>query len=149
MTVKRNARVAWVDGLRFVGEAGSGHAIVVDAQHGAEDGSTGPSPMELLLLGLAGCTAADVVHMLKRRRQSVTGVRVEVEGERAEEHPRIYTSITLHYRITGQELSEKAVVDSIELSQEKYCSASAMLKKTAQMSYSYEIFEEKNVRTAD
>jgi putative redox protein len=136
------AQVTWVDGLQFVGEAGSGHAIVLDGKESAGGRDTGTRPMELLLIALAGCTAMDVVHILRRKRQQVTGVQIKVEGERAEEHPRVYTTIKLIYVVKGRALSEKAVVDSIELSQDKYCSASAMLKQSAELTYEYQIIEE-------
>ena len=136
------AQVTWVDGLQFVGEAGSGHAIVLDGKESAGGRGTGTRPMELLLIALAGCTAMDVVHILRRKRQQVTGVQVKVEGERAEEHPRVYTTIKLVYVVKGRALSEKAVVDSIELSQNKYCSASAMLEQSAELTYEYQIIEE-------
>jgi putative redox protein len=136
------AQVNWVEGMQFVGEASSGHAIVLDGRAEAGGRDTGLRPMELLLVGLAGCTAMDVLHILRRKRQQVSGLQVKVEGERAEEHPRVYTQIKLEYIVTGRELSDKAVVDAIELSEGKYCSASAMLSKTAEISYSYQIKQE-------
>jgi putative redox protein len=128
--------------MQFVGEAGSGHAIVLDGRESSGGRDTGLSPMELILVGLAGCTAMDVVHILRRKRQQVTDVQVKVEAERADEHPRVYNEIKLEYIVRGHKLSEKAVVDSIELSEKKYCSASAMLAKSAEMSYSYQIVQE-------
>jgi len=136
------AQVTWVDGMQFVGEAGSGHAIVLDGRESVGGRDTGARPMELLLVGLAGCTAMDVKFILQRRRQKVTGVQVKVEAERAEEHPKVYTQIKLNYIVRGHNLSEKAVVDTIEQSEGKYCSASAMLGKTADISYTYQIIEE-------
>jgi putative redox protein len=138
------AQVTWVEGMQFVGEAGSGHAIVLDGRESVGGRDTGLRPLELMLVGLAGCTAMDVVHILRRRRQQVTDVQVKVEAERADEHPRVYTQIKLEYIVRGHNLTEKAVVDSIELSEKKYCSASAMLSKTAEMSYSYQIIEGEN-----
>jgi putative redox protein len=137
------AQVTWVEGMQFVAEAGSGHAVVLDARAEVGGRNTGMRPMELMLVGLAGCTAMDVVHILKRKRQQVTDLQVNVKGERAEQHPRVYTSITLEYIVKGHELSEKAVTDAIELSEKRYCSASAMLGKTANISYSYHIVDEK------
>jgi putative redox protein len=136
------AQVTWVEGMQFVGEAGSGHAIVLDTGEIGGGRNTGSSPMELLLIGLAGCTAVDVKHILQRRRQKVTGVRVKVEAERADDYPRVYTNIKLEYTVRGRDISEKAVVDSIELSKHKYCSASAMFEKTADISYTYQIIQE-------
>jgi putative redox protein len=95
-----------------------------------------------MLIGLAGCTAMDVKFILQRKRQHVTGVQVKAEAERADEHPKVYTSIKLEYIVRGRDLSEKAVVDSIELSEQKYCSASAMLSRTADISYTYQIIQE-------
>lgn len=136
------AQVTWVDGMQFVGEAGSGHAIVLDGKESVGGRDTGARPLELLLVGLAGCTAMDVKFILQRRRQKVTGVQVKVEAERAEDHPKVYTEIKLEYIVRGHNLSEKAVVDTIEQSEGKYCSASAMLGKTADISYTYQIIEE-------
>jgi putative redox protein len=146
MPDKSTAQVTWIEGLQFVGEAGSGHAIVLDGRESAGGRNTGLRPMELLLVGLAGCTAMDVVHILKRKRQRVSDVQVKVEAVRAEEHPKVYTQIQLKYVVRGQGLLEKAVVDSIELSEGKYCSASAMLGKTAEISYTYEIVQEPDGR---
>lgn len=140
--MKNTAQVTWVDGMQFVGEAGSGHAIVLDGRESVGGRNTGIRPMELLLVGLAGCTAMDVKHILQRKRQQIIGVQVQVSGERAEEHPKVYVSIKLTYIVRGRSLSEKAVVDAIELSETKYCSASAILDKTADISYDYEIIEE-------
>jgi putative redox protein len=140
--VDSTAQVTWVEGMQFVGEAGSGHAIVLDGTDAAGGRNTGLRPMELLLVGLAGCTAMDVKHILKRKRQPLTGVQVKVEAARADEHPRVFTHIKLEYIVSGRGLSEKAVKDSIKLSEKTYCSASAMLGKTAEISHSYQIVEE-------
>jgi putative redox protein len=136
------AQVTWVDGMQFVGESGSGHGIVLDGRESVGGRDTGPRPLELMLIGLAGCTAMDVKFILQRKRQQVTGVQVKAEAERADEHPKVYTSIKLEYIVRGRDLSEKAVVDSIELSEQKYCSASAMLSRTADISYTYQIIQE-------
>jgi putative redox protein len=136
-----SAQVTWIDGMQFVGEAGSGHAIVLDGRESVGGRNTGLRPMELLLVGLAGCTAMDVVHILRRKRQGVTDLQVRIEAERADEHPRVFTTIKLQYVVRGRDLSPKAVKDSIELSQEKYCSASAMLGAVAEISYSFEIVQ--------
>jgi len=135
MTVE--ASVTWVEDRRFVGVASSGHAIVLD---GSEQ-KTGPSPMELLLLGLAGCTAADVLEILHKKRQSITRVEVHVRAERAENPPRVYTDIHLEYIVCGHAVSDKAVRDAIRLSKDKYCSASAMLGKTAAITSSHRVEE--------
>lgn len=132
------AKVTWVEDRRFVGQASSGHAIVVDGS--AE--KLGPSPMELLLIGMAGCTAYDVLGILQKKRQMVTGVEVHVRAERADEFPKVYTTIAMEYIVQGREIKSKAVEDAIRLSKEKYCSASIMLGKTAQITTSYRIEQE-------
>ena len=137
------AKVTWVGpGLRLVGEASSGPAIVIDHVLKGEDRQeTGPRPMELLLIGLAGCTAMDVVSILKKKRQSFTGLEVRVTAERAETHPKVYTRIHLEFVVKGKGADPRAVERSIELSQTKYCSASAMLSKVAEITTSYRIVE--------
>jgi putative redox protein len=132
------ARVTWVEDSRFVGSASSGHAVVVDGS--AE--KLGPSPMELLLIGMAGCTAYDVMSILEKKRQEVTGLEVNARAERAEEPPRVYTDIEVEYVLRGRDIKPKAVDDAIRLSEEKYCSASVMLGKTARITTSYRIVEE-------
>jgi putative redox protein len=132
------AKVTWVEDRRFVGRASSGHAVVVDAS--AE--KQGASPMELLLIGMAGCTAYDVMSILEKKRQTVTGLEVSARAERAEEPPRVYTTIEVEYVLRGRDIKPKAVKDAIRLSEEKYCSASIMLGRTAQITTSYRIEEE-------
>ncbi|MGD9047010.1 MAG: OsmC family protein [Anaerolineae bacterium] len=129
------AKVTWVEDRRFVGQASSGHAVVLDGS--AE--KLGPSPMELMLIGMAGCTAYDVAAILGKKRQEVTGLEVSARAERAEEPPRVYTRIEIEYRVRGRAIRPKAVEDAIRLSKEKYCSASIMLGKTAEISTSYRI----------
>jgi putative redox protein len=129
-----NALAQWTDAERFIGQASSGHAIVVDA---GEDKS-GNSPMELVLVGLCGCTASDVVSILRKKRQAFTSVQVRAEAQRAEEPPRVFTEIKLVYRVAG-EVDRKAVEDAVRLSKEKYCSVSQMLEKTARIAYEIEL----------
>lgn len=131
----KTAKVTWVEGMQFVAEAGSGHAIVIDGEPANGGRNTGTRPMELVLEGLAGCTAMDVIHILRRKRQNVTGLEVKVEGERADTHPKVYIRIHITYIVRGRQLSEKAVHDAVNLSKDKYCSVSAMLKSTADISY--------------
>lgn len=133
-----DAKVTWVEDKRFVGQASSGHAVVLDA--GVE--KLGSSPMELLLIGLAGCTAYDVLSILQKKKQGVTGLEVSARAERAEEPPRVYTAIEVEYVVRGQGIKPKAVEDAIRLSDEKYCSASAMVGKTACITTRYRIVEE-------
>ena len=132
------AKVTWIQDRRFVGQASSGHAIVVDGS--AE--KLGPSPMELLLIGLVGCTAYDVIGILQKKRQAVAGLRVSARAERADESPRIYTAIEVEYVVRGRDIKPKAVEDAIRLSKETYWSASIMLGKTAHITTSYRIEEE-------
>lgn len=131
------ARVAWLEDRRFVGSASSGHAVVVD---GSEE-KQGPSPMELLLIGAAACTAYDVVNILEKKRQAVTGVEVRAEASRAENPPRVFTEIHLEYVVRGRDVSTKAVEDAIRLSERKYCSATSMLGETARITTGYRIEE--------
>jgi putative redox protein len=135
------ARVKWVDGLMFVGESGSGHAVVMDGapEHGGRD--LGLRPMEMLLLGLGGCTAIDVMLILKKGREAVADCAIEIEAERADTDPKIFTRIHLHYVLTGRNLARPKVERAIELSAEKYCSASAMLARAAEITHDFEIRE--------
>ena len=121
------ARLKWVDGERFVVSASSGHAIVSDASS-----ATAPNPMELVLMALCGCTASDVVSILRKKREPFTGVEVRAEAERAPEPPRVYTSVKLIYTVSGT-VTRKAVEDAVRLSEQKYCSVSAMLKSTTRI----------------
>ncbi len=129
------AKVQWVGLEQFVAVGPSGHAVPLDSDR---ERNTAPGPMELLLLGLGACTASDVVSILKKKRQKLESLEVEVGGDRAEESPRVWTRLELVYRLKG-ELDEKAVQDAIELSENKYCSVAAMLRKTAPIQYRYEI----------
>lgn len=130
------ASALWTDGDRFVGWASSGHAIVVDAG----DTKSAPSPMELVLIGLCGCTASDVISILRKKREPFTRLEVTAEAERAPEPPKVYTSIKLRYRIAGR-VSQKAAEDAVRLSKEKYCSVSQMLAKTAKITSEIELAE--------
>jgi putative redox protein len=131
------ARVAWVNEMQFVAETGSGHSLVLESG----GSNRAPSPMEMLLVGMAGCTAVDVVHILRRMRQLVTDVQVNVKGVRAEKPPRIYTDIEVEYVVTGRGLSEEKVRRAVELSETTYCSASAMLGKTATITNAIRVLE--------
>ncbi len=128
------ASALWTDAERFVGVASSGHAIVVDAG----DVRSASSPMELVLIGLCGCTASDVVSILRKKREPFTGIEVTAEAERAPDPPRVYTSIKLRYRIAGK-VSRKAAEDAVRLSKEKYCSVSQMLVTTARITAEIEL----------
>lgn len=130
------ASASWTDKERFLGQASSGHAIVVDA--GSEKSANGP--MDLVLIGLCSCTAVDVVNILSKKREPFTGVRVHAVAERAAAPPKVFTKIKLVYRVTGR-VSKKAVEDAVRLSGEKYCSVAGMLKTTAQITYAIELAE--------
>ncbi len=134
------AQVTWVGpGLRMVGEA-EGPAIVVDhVMPDEEREDTGPHPMQLVLIGLCGCSGMDVVSILKKKRQPFSGLQVRATAERAEEHPRVYTTIHLEFVVRGEGIDPQALERSIELSETKYCSAWAMLSKTAEITTSYRI----------
>lgn len=137
------ARVRWIDGAQFVGESGSGHALVTDGPADGGGRNMGFRPMELLLLGTGGCTAYDVVEILRKSRQPVDDCIVELEAERAAEPPRVFTRIHIHFIVTGKGLSEAAVKRAVELSAEKYCSASILMRRAGvEMSHDYEIRED-------
>lgn len=127
------ANAIWTDNERFVASATSRHSLVMDA---AKE-KTAPSPMELVLIALCGCTASDVVGILRKKREPFTGLEVKAQAERAGGHPAVYTEIKLTYRIRGQ-VTPKAIEDAVRLSKEKYCSVSAMLEKTATITYAIE-----------
>ena len=125
----------------FVGESGSGHAVVIDGPPEAGGRDLGIRPMELVLSGLGACTAFDVVSILKKSRQKVTDCRVELDAERADKVPKVFTRIHIHFVITGQDLKAAAVERAIELSAEKYCSATIMLSASVEISHDFEIVE--------
>lgn len=136
------ARVKWVEDVLFVGESGTGHTVVMDGPAESGGHGTGMRPMELLLLGLGGCTSFDVIDILKKSRQDVTDCVVEVSAERSEEAPKVFTKIHVHYTISGRNLKQNFVDRAVKLSTEKYCSASIMLAKTAEITHDYEVIEQ-------
>ncbi|MDX2455970.1 MAG: OsmC family protein [Gammaproteobacteria bacterium] len=133
------ARVKWVEEATFLGESASGHAVVMDGPPESGGRDLGIRPMEMVLLGMGGCTAFDVVMILKKARQPVTDCVVEMEAERATSEPRVFTRIHVHFVVTGSGLSDKQVARAVELSAEKYCSASIMLGKAVDITHGYEI----------
>jgi putative redox protein len=135
------ARVQLVEGMTFVAESGSGHAVVVDAAPDVGGKNLGARPMELVLMGTGACSAIDVVHILRKARQSVTGCVIELDSERAPEDPKVFTRIHMHFVVTGKALAQAQVERAIKLSKEKYCSATIMLGKTADVTFDYEIRE--------
>ena len=134
-------RVKWVEDVSFVAETGSGHALFVDGAPSAGGRNLGPRPMELVLAGTAACTAFDVVWILRKARQQVSECTVEAEAERAHDEPQVFTRIHFVYRIRGKDLKRAQVERAVKLSKEKYCSATAMLAKTAEISFEV-VFEE-------
>lgn len=133
------ARVKLLEGFVMVGESESGHAVVMDGppEHGGRN--LGIRPMELVLIGMGGCTQFDVLHILRKARQEVTDCTIELEAERAGEDPKVFTRIHVHYLVSGRQLNPQQVERAIRLSAEKYCSASIMLGATAKISHDYEI----------
>jgi len=135
------ARIQLVEGMTFVAESGSGHAVVVDGAPDIGGRDLGARPMELVLMGTGSCSAIDVVHILRKARQAVTGCVVELEAERAAEDPKVFTRIRMRYIVSGKALAAAQVERAIKLSKEKYCSASVMLAKTAEFETGFEIRE--------
>ena len=134
--------VKWTDGAMFVGESGSGHTVVMDGPEDLGGRNLGPRPMEMLLLGTGGCTVYDVMSMLKKSRQQVVDCRVELDAERADTVPAVFTHINMHFVVTGIGLKESQVKRAVKLSAEKYCSASIMLGAAGvEMNHSFEILE--------
>ncbi|HHB91854.1 MAG TPA: OsmC family protein [Thioploca sp.] len=134
-------RIKLVENVCLVGESASGHGIVIDGAETIGGRNLGVRPMEMLLMGLGGCTAMDVLSILRKQRQDVTDCVIEVEGERGDEHPKIFTKIHVHFIITGNALKESSVKRAVDLSAEKYCSVSAMLGKSAEITHDYEVIE--------
>lgn len=134
-------KIKWVEDATFMGTTDSGHAVIMDGppDHGGRN--LGPRPMEMLLLGLGGCTTFDVIMILKKSRQDIHDCVVEIDAERAEEEPKVFTKIHVHFVVTGKDLKEKQVERAVSLSAEKYCSASIMLGKMAEITHDFEIVE--------
>jgi putative redox protein len=135
------ARVKWVEGVSFVAETGSGHSVVIDGAPEAGGRNVGMRPMEMVLAGTAACSAFDVLWILRRARQKVSDCVVEADAERANEEPKVFTRIHLRYRVAGDGLDRQQVERAARLSKEKYCSATAMLAKTAEITYDVEVLE--------
>lgn len=137
------ARIKWVENATFLGESGSGHAVVMDGPPDMGGRNLGVRPMELMLLGMGGCTSFDVVHILKKSRVHVTDVVAELFAERAETDPKVFTSIHVHFVVKGRDLNETKVRKAVELSAEKYCSASIMLGNAGVViTHDFEMVEE-------
>jgi putative redox protein len=135
------ARVKWVENSLFVAQSGSGHSLVLDGPPESGGQNLGVRPMEMVLLGLGGCTAFDVVDILRKKREVISDCVVDITAERAETVPKVFTKIHLHYIVSGKDVKEESVKRAVELSAEKYCSVSMMLKKTAELTHDYEIVQ--------
>ena len=135
------ARIKWVEGVSFLGETESGHALLIDGAPEAGGRNLGPRPMETVLIGMGSCTSFDVLHILRKARQDITDCVAEINADRAESDPKVFTRIHIHFVITGRNLKPEQVERAIKLSAEKYCSASIMLSKTAEITHDFEIRE--------
>ena len=135
------ATIKWVDNVMFIGQSGSGHSVVIDGPPQAGGENAGIRPMELMLVGLGACTSFDVVTILKKSRQDVTDCHAELEAERAEEIPQVFTRIHVHFVVSGHQLKSKQVERAVKLSADKYCSASIMMAKTVVITHDFEIIE--------
>jgi putative redox protein len=139
--VLMKARIKWVEDRTFIGESGSGHKIVLGTAFGPEGRTPGPSPMELVLIGMGGCTAFDVVHILEKGREVIEDVTIEIEAERAQQDPKVFTRIHMHFVVKGRALAPEKVGRAIQLSADKYCSASAMIAKTATIIHDFKVLD--------
>ena len=135
------ARIKWIENVSFVAESGSGHALVIDGAPEGGGRDLGPRPMEVVLMGTGGCTAYDVMHILRKSRAPVTDCVLEIDSERATEDPKVFTKIHFHFIVTGKGLKVAQVERAVHLSAEKYCSASIMLGKTAEITHDFEVRE--------
>jgi len=135
------ARIKWVENVTFMAESGSGHAVIMDGAPEYGGNNLGPRPMELLLIGMGGCTAFDVVTMLKKSRQMIGDCVVELQAKRSEEIPQVFTHIHAHFIVSGKDLKDSQVDRAVTLSAEKYCSASIMLGQTAEITHDYELID--------
>jgi putative redox protein len=136
------AVVKWLDNMSFVGESESGHSVVMDGPPDSGGRNLGVRPMEMVLLGMGGCTAFDTVLILQRQRQLISDCHVELSAERADKVPKVFTRIHVHYIVKGKKLDEKKVARAVEMTAEKYCSVSIMLSKSVDVTHDYEIVEE-------
>lgn len=135
------AKIAWVDGMLMVAEGGSGHTITMDGAPDVGGRNLASRPMEIMLMGMGGCTAIDVVSMLKKQRQDIEGVEVSLVAERAEDHPKVFTSVKVVYTVRGRNLNKALVERAVSLSDEKYCSATAIIKKSANVTHEVVLVE--------
>jgi putative redox protein len=137
-----HASITYVEDMQFIGKASSGHEIVMDSDPSVGGHNAGVRPTELLLLGIGGCSGMDVISILRKKRQKVTGFAINVKGKRAEDYPKKFTEITIEFSVKGRHISEEAVKRAIDLSMNKYCSVKATLEGSAKISFSYKIIQE-------
>jgi putative redox protein len=149
MAEEMMAQASLQEGMRFVARSGSGHSVTLDAPRVGGGENLGFRPMELLLVGLAGCTGMDVISILRKQRQQVTGYEVHVRGVRAEEHPMVFVEITVEHIVTGHQIQPEAVARAIALSEERYCGAGAMLGKVAHLTHTSRIVEAAETAAVD
>ena len=135
------AKISWVDGALFVAEAGSGHTITMDGSPDVGGRNLAARPMEIVLIGMGGCTAIDVVSMLKKQRQDIEGIEVSLVAERADDHPKVFNQVKLVYTVRGRNLNKALVERAVALSDEKYCSATAMVRKSAEITHEIVLVE--------
>jgi putative redox protein len=134
-----NTKVKWISGMKMMATSGSGHQVPMDGPENFGGENSGSRPMEMLLMGLGGCTTVDVISILEKMKEPVQGCECEISANRAEDHPKIFTDIHIHFVLSGPELSPQKVQKAITLSAEKYCSASMMLNKSANITHDFEI----------
>ena len=135
------AKISWVEGALFVAEAGSGHSFTMDGAPDVGGRNLASRPMEVVLMGMGGCTAIDVVSMLKKQRQDIEGIEVSLVAERAPEHPKVFTSVKLVYTVRGRKLNRSLIERAVSLSDEKYCSATAMVRRSAEITHEIVLVE--------
>lgn len=135
------ARIKWIENVAFLGETGSGHALVMDGAPESGGKNLGPRPMEMVLIGAGGCSAFDVIEILRKGRENVTDCVIDISAERAPTPPKVFTQIHFHYIVTGKNLNPSKVERAIKLSADTYCSATAMLSKTAAVTHDFEVVE--------
>jgi putative redox protein len=140
-TALTTAKISWVDGALFVAEGGSGHTLTMDGAPDIGGRNLASRPMEVVLMGMGGCTAIDVVAMLQKQRQDIEGVEISLTAERADEHPKVFTSVRLTYTVRGRKLNKALIERAVNLSDEKYCSATAMIRKSAKISHEVVLVE--------
>lgn len=135
------AKITYVNGMQFVAAASSGHALVMDSDKDSGGNNTGSRPMELLLMGVGGCSGMDIISILKKKKQDIRSFEINVKGEKAETYPKKFTEITIEFIVTGHNISEEAVKKAVDISMEKYCSVKATLEGAAKINFSYRIIE--------